>query len=109
MDASNPLLTEWRTPFGLPPFSAIEPDHYRRAFEVALREHEAEIAAIADNPALATFENTIDALELAGQTLTRVGGVFWNLVREQFHRRFARDRTRHFACSRATFRRHFPQ
>lgn len=79
MDASNPLLTEWRTPFGLPPFSAIEPDHYRRAFEVALREHEAEIAAIADNPALATFENTIDALELAGQTLTRVGGVFWNL------------------------------
>jgi peptidyl-dipeptidase Dcp len=80
MDASNPLLTEWRTPFGLPPFSVIGPDHYRQAFDVALREHEAEIAAIADNPAPATFENTVDALELAGQTLTRVGGVFWNLA-----------------------------
>ncbi len=80
MDASNPLLTEWRTPFGLPPFSVIGPDHYRHAFDVALREHEAEIAAIADNPAPATFENTVDALELAGQTLTRVNSVFWNLA-----------------------------
>ena len=80
MDASNPLLTEWRTPFGLPPFSAIGPDHYRQAFDVAFREHEAEIATIADNPAPPTFENTIDALELAGETLTRVGGVFWNLA-----------------------------
>uniref|UniRef100_UPI003F9A1336 M3 family metallopeptidase n=1 Tax=Rhodoblastus sp. TaxID=1962975 RepID=UPI003F9A1336 len=80
MDAPNPLLAEWRTRFGLPPFSAIEPNYYRHAFDVALREHEAEIAAIADNPAPPTFENTIDALELAGQTLTRVGGVFWNLA-----------------------------
>lgn len=80
MDASNPFLTEWRTPFGLPPFSAIGPDHYRRGFDVALREHEAEIAAIADNPTPPTFENTIGALELAGETLTRVGGVFWNLA-----------------------------
>lgn len=80
MDASNPLLTEWRTLFGLPPFSVIEPHHYREAFDVALREHEAEIATIADDPAPPSFENTIDALELAGQTLTRVGGVFWNLA-----------------------------
>jgi peptidyl-dipeptidase Dcp len=79
MVASNPLLAEWRSPFGLPPFSAIEPDHYRQAFDVALREHDVEIAAIADNPEAPTFENTIDALEMAGQTLTRVGGVFWNL------------------------------
>ncbi|WP_298357964.1 M3 family metallopeptidase [Rhodoblastus sp.] len=80
MDASNPFLTEWRTPFGLPPFSAIRPDHYRRGFDVALREHEAEIAAIANDPTPPTFENTIEALELAGETLTRVGAVFWNLA-----------------------------
>jgi peptidyl-dipeptidase Dcp len=80
MDSSNPLLTEWRTPFGLPPFAEIEPDHYRHAFDVAIREHEVEIAEIADNPAPSTFENTIDALELAGQALTRVGAVFWNVA-----------------------------
>ncbi|MCI4678110.1 M3 family metallopeptidase [Rhodoblastus acidophilus] len=79
MHAPNPLLVEWRTPFTLPPFEAIEAGHYRQAFDVALREHEREIAAIADNPATPTFENVIDALELAGKTLNRVGGVFWNL------------------------------
>lgn len=80
MDAQNPLLCKWDTPFALPPFETIKAEHYRGAHEAAIREHEAEIAAIVDNPEPPTFENTIDALELAGQTLNRIGGVFWNLA-----------------------------
>jgi peptidyl-dipeptidase Dcp len=80
MDAQNPLLARWDRPFELPPFDAIKVEHYRPAFEAALREHDAEIAAIVENREIPTFENTIDALELAGQKLNRVGGVFWNLT-----------------------------
>lgn len=79
MTASNPLLAAWKTPFALPPFAAITPEHFLPAFETGFQEHDAEIAAIVDNPAAPSFENTIDALELAGQTLNRLGGVFWNL------------------------------
>ena len=45
-----------------------------------MREHDAEIAAIVDNRATPDYANTIDALERAGQTLNKIGGVFWNLA-----------------------------
>jgi peptidyl-dipeptidase Dcp len=80
MDAANPLLQDWKTPFGLPPFKAIRPEHFRPAYDVALREHQEEIAEIVENPVAPTFENTVDALELAGQRLNLIGGVFWNLT-----------------------------
>lgn len=78
-DATNPLLTDWMTPFGLPPFADIRPEHFRPAFDEALARHAGEIAAIADSAEQATFANTIEALERAGRLLTKVGGVFWNL------------------------------
>jgi peptidyl-dipeptidase Dcp len=78
--AADPLLGAWATPFGLPPFAAIEPAHFRPAFDAALAQAKAEVGAIADNPEAPTFANTIDALELAGERLSRVGGVFWNLA-----------------------------
>ncbi|MCZ8108518.1 MAG: M3 family metallopeptidase [Burkholderiales bacterium] len=77
---TNPLLAEWKSPFGLPPFDRIKPEHFRPAFDIAFAGHRAEIAAIAGNPEPPTFANTIDALELAGERLSRVGGVFWNLA-----------------------------
>ena len=76
----NPFFTAWTQPFGLAPFSQIEIGHYQPAFERAMEEHDAEIAAIAANPAPPDFENTIAAQERAGAALNRVGGVFWNLV-----------------------------
>ena len=76
---ANPLLQDWSTPFGLPPFSAISTDHYKDAFEQALTAHRAEIDAIASAQDAATFENTILALEVAGEKLTRVGTTFWVL------------------------------
>jgi peptidyl-dipeptidase Dcp len=77
---TNPLLAPWTTPFRMPPFAAIEPAHFEPAFTRALATHNAEIDAIADNPAAPTRENTLDALELAGRDLTRIARVFYNLT-----------------------------
>ncbi len=76
----NPLLAEWTTPFGLPPFDLITPAHFEPAFTVAMRAHLDEIAAIVADPAAADFENTIVAMQRAGRLLARVGNVFSNLV-----------------------------
>jgi peptidyl-dipeptidase Dcp len=72
----NPLLEDWTGRFGVPPFDRIEPDHFLPAFARAFAAHEAEIAAIAAQPSEPNFVNTIAALEIAGDALTRVGGVF---------------------------------
>jgi peptidyl-dipeptidase Dcp len=80
MTEDNPLLTDWTGPFALPPWDRITDDHFAPAFDAALAEGRAAIAAIAGNPEPPTFANTIAALELANARLDRVGGVFWNLV-----------------------------
>ncbi|PWK59345.1 M3 family metallopeptidase [Roseicyclus mahoneyensis] len=93
---TNPLLETWETPFALPPFDKIADDQFAPAMETALAEGRAAIGAIADNPDQPSFANTIEALELAGDTLDRVAGVFYNLagadsspVREALQREFA--------------------
>ena len=79
MTATNPLLVKWNTPFELPPFDTITAEHYREAFDVALNENEAEMVAIAENGDAATFANTIEAMELSGESLSKVAGTFFNL------------------------------
>src|SRR6478672_2166539 len=78
--AKNPLLTDWTGPFGLPPFGAIAPAHFRPAFDAALLMHRAEIDAIAANLAPPDFDNTIVALEKSGRALERVANVFFVLA-----------------------------
>jgi peptidyl-dipeptidase Dcp len=73
----NPLLEEWDTPFGVPPFDEIRNEHYLPAFRTAMTVHTAEIAAITANEAPAAFDNTIVAMERAGQDLSRVSRVFY--------------------------------
>jgi len=77
---TNPFLTDWTGPFGLPPFDAIEDADFAPAFEAALAEGRAAVAAIAANPEAPSFANTIEALEQADALLDRVSGVFYNLV-----------------------------
>ena len=77
---ANPLLGPWTAPFGLAPFAAIEDVHFVPAFDAALVRHLAEVSVIAGSTQPATFQNTIEALELAGADLKKVGGVFWNLA-----------------------------
>ncbi len=76
---SNPLLTPWKTPFEVPPFEGIKPEHFLPAFEVAFADNLDEIDAIAASAAKPSFKNTIEASERAGLLLRRVGGVFHNL------------------------------
>ncbi len=76
---NNPLLTEWNTPYGAPPFNLIETDDYLPAFEVGMEEHNQEIDAILNNNEAPSFENTIVALDQSGELLTRVDNVFSNL------------------------------
>ncbi|KQS76332.1 peptidase M3 [Rhizobium sp. Leaf384] len=74
----NPALTEWTGPNGLPHFEAVNDTDFAPAFDAALAEHETEIAGIAHHPDAQTFENTITALEIAGDRLSRVSALFWN-------------------------------
>jgi peptidyl-dipeptidase Dcp len=74
--AENPFLAEWTDRFGAPPFDLIAPAHFPPAFDRAFAAHEAEVAAIAAEPAEPSFANTIAALELSGRLLSRVTDVF---------------------------------
>jgi peptidyl-dipeptidase Dcp len=74
----NPLLCPSTLPYLLPPFAEIRDEHYRPAFEQGMQEQQGEIKAITANPEPPTFENTMLPLERSGQTLMRVGRVFFN-------------------------------
>ncbi|OFI33477.1 M3 family metallopeptidase [Alteromonas lipolytica] len=77
---TNPLLTPSPLTYGAPNFDLIQDAHFMPAFEQGMAEQAAEIAAIANNPEPATFENTMIALETSGELLTRASRVFFNLV-----------------------------
>jgi peptidyl-dipeptidase Dcp len=75
----NPFLESWTTPFGMPPFDRIRPEHFPPAFNRGMEEQIAQIAAIASSTAPPSFADTIEALERSGRLLERVSRVFFNL------------------------------
>ena len=77
--ASNPFLSEWDTPYGIPDFSIVEESHYLPAVEAGIEQQQAEIDAIIANPEAPTFENVVAAYEKSGAILDRVVGVLFNL------------------------------
>ena len=77
---SNPFLSEFQTPNGVPPFDQIKLEHYEPAFMKGIDEQNDNIQAIIDNPDAPTFENVIVALDNSSPILDRVGGVFYNLT-----------------------------
>ncbi|MWD26907.1 peptidase M3 [Aquicoccus sp. SCR17] len=77
---TNPLLDDWTTRFDLAPFDRIEDADFAPAFDIALEEHRREIKAIAENPEAATFANTIEAMEAAGEALDKVLSVFFTMA-----------------------------
>ncbi|NTH13714.1 M3 family metallopeptidase [Agrobacterium rhizogenes] len=76
--AVNPALVEWTGHQGLPRFDAVKDADFAPAFDAALASHETEIEAIAKNGEAPTFANTVTALEIAGDALSRVSALFWN-------------------------------
>ena len=78
--SENPFYTESTLPFEAPNFDVIENRHFMPAFERGMEEQLAEIDSIATQESEPTFENTIVAMELSGDLLTRVQRVFYNLT-----------------------------
>ena len=77
----NPFFeTVWTTPFGVPPFDSIRTEHFLPAFERGMSLHNAEIAAIVENPETPTFENTVLAYDNAGKMLRRAELIFGMLA-----------------------------
>ncbi|MEO9964910.1 MAG: M3 family metallopeptidase [Reichenbachiella sp.] len=74
---SNPLLTEWDTRFGVPPFDLIKDEHYMPAFEQGMSDNKAEIDAIVNNTEAPTFANTMEALERSGELLNQTSRIFY--------------------------------
>jgi peptidyl-dipeptidase Dcp len=72
----NPILSDWKTPYGIPPFDEIKPEHYMPAFLEGFKEHMEEVEAIINNREEPTFENTIKALEYSGMLLRKVSSTF---------------------------------
>ncbi|WP_412850395.1 M3 family metallopeptidase [Chryseobacterium sp. PMSZPI] len=78
--SSNPFMKKSKLQYEAPEFDKIKNEHFKPAFDFGLKQHEAEIIKIADNPAAPTFENTIVALEKSGEVLRRTQIVFSNLT-----------------------------
>ena len=76
----NPLLDPSDLPFGVLPLDQIEAAHFLPAFEESIRQRNAEIEAIINNPAAPTFENTIVELEYSIVQLQAVASVFYNFL-----------------------------
>lgn len=73
----NPFFTEWDTPFQVPPFEKIKPEHYLPAFKKGMEEQLAEMEAILGNEEESNFENTIAAADRSGRLLDKVAGAFY--------------------------------
>ena len=76
---TNPFLTEWNTPYGIPDFEAVQEKHYVPAVEAGIRQQQSEIDAIIADQDAPTFENVVEAYECSGAILDRVVGVLFNL------------------------------
>ncbi len=101
---TNPILSNWTTPFELAPFSEISDDDFSPALEEAMQAHNAQIDAIAANPDVPSFANTIEALEAAGEQMDKVLSVFFtvagadsNPAREELQRAFSPKLAAHFS------------
>ncbi len=77
--SDNPFFKEYNTPFKVPPFNLIDTSHYIPAIVEGIKQQQAEIDAIVNNPQAPTFENTIVALDESGALLEKVGSVFGSL------------------------------
>ncbi len=79
-EETNPFLSEYKTPFEVPPFDQIKNEHFLPALKEGMKEQNEEVEAIVNNPQPPTFENTIVARETSGELLTKVNNVFENLL-----------------------------
>lgn len=94
--AGNPLLEHFTTPHQTPPFDRIETRHYEPAFDQAIEEAKQEIKAISTSAEAPDFENTIVALDQAGEKLSTISSIFFQSKLRLHQRRNATDRPTDF-------------
>ena len=80
---NNPLLQDWTSAHGIPPFDRVAPEHFEPAFDIALNDHLQEIDAIGLSTNGASFENTLIAFDSSGRLLKRISMLFHNLTRSE--------------------------
>ncbi len=112
---TNPILSDWNTPFEIAPFDTISDDDFSPALKQAMHAHDAEIEAIAASPDTPTFANTIEALEAAGEKMDKVLSVFFTVAgadsnpkREELQREFSPKLAAHYSrisSNKALFKR----
>jgi peptidyl-dipeptidase Dcp len=78
--ADNPLLQQWSTPFQVPPYNLIKPEHFLPAIKEGIAQNRREVDAIVNSPQPPTFANTIEALEQTGDLLSKVQGALGGLL-----------------------------
>ena len=76
---ANPLLQSFNTPFEVPPFDQIKPEHYVPAIEESINLARKEIEDIVSNEDQPTFQNTIETLESSGEYMSRAASILFNL------------------------------
>ncbi|MDJ1485822.1 peptidyl-dipeptidase Dcp [Cytophagaceae bacterium YF14B1] len=74
--SGNPFSEPSTLPLQAPAFDKIKDSDFAPALEEGMKQQQAEIQKIADNPEAPTFDNTLVALEKSGQLLNRVNAVF---------------------------------
>ncbi len=101
---TNPILSNWTTPFQIAPFTEISDADFSPALEQAMKAHNSQIEEIASNAEPPTFANTIEVLETAGEALDKVLSVFFtvagadsNPAREALQRDFSPRISAHFS------------
>lgn len=72
----NPFFSKFNTPFEVPPFDRIKPEHFKPAYLKGFEEQNRKIDEIVNNQSDPTFENTIKELEYSGELLRKVSRVF---------------------------------
>jgi len=105
VDLASHQLTHWSGPFGLPDFTQLKDEDFAPVFDAAVAAHQREIDAIAGNPDAPTIENTLAAMELAGDALSRVSSIFWcragadtNDTIQKLEREIAPKMARHYSA-----------
>ncbi len=80
LPADSPFAKVSPLPYEAPEFDKIKDTDYQPAIEAGMVQDSADFDAIANDPAKPTFDNTITAMEKAGQLLNRANDLFQNLV-----------------------------
>ena len=83
IESHNPLLEDWDTPYGLPPFDTIRTEHFAPALRQAMQANRDELEAIAAQSEPPSFDNTIAAFDRCARLLGRIEAVFYNLTASQ--------------------------